>query len=202
MSRGLAYHEVNSSFVMITGGTPAKVWSSSTGNSGWSVLTTPSITMNSVTGMVYGNSNLVAFNASTANNVMNSGDGIFWNAPTTVPISITDMAFGKYSGNHVFVACGTNSFYRNSNGNANQYVASWNVATTSQTGTWAFVGFGNNIFIAASNDATGKVSRSVDGGLVWQTPILLNEILTSEPIYLEDTWFIGSNTGLYVSKDN
>ena len=207
MSRGIAYHEANSSFVMITGGTPAKVWSSSTGNSGWSVLTTTPATMpiSSVTNMVYGNSNLVAFNASTANNIIFSSEGKSWTLVTTeVPISITDMVYGKYSGAHVFVACGTNAFYRNqAPSNFVHQAVHWLAATgTKPAGTWAFVGFGNDIFMAASNDATGKVSRSVDGGVNWLTPILLNEILTSRPIYLENTWFIGSNTGLYVSKDD
>ena len=200
--RGIAYNEINSTFYMITGESPAKVWTSTAGSSGWSTFSTTGA-INSVTNMIYGNGNLVAFNSGTSGNIMNIGTGTTWSVTTNeVPKTITDMAYGKIGGAHLFVACATDSFYRNTNTNPNGYAAvDWGPATTSQPGAWAFIGFGNNKFIAASNDATGKVSHSING-LVWQTPILLNEILTSEPIFLESTWFIGSNTGLYVSKDD
>jgi hypothetical protein len=200
--RGIAYNEINSTFYMITGESPAKVWTSTAGSSGWSTFSTTGA-INSVTNMIYGNGNLVAFNSGTSGNIMNIATGSTWSVTTNqVPKTITDIAYGKIGSAHLFVACATDSFYRNTNSNQNGYAAvDWGAATTSQPGTWAFVGFGNNKFIAASNDATGKVSHSIDG-LNWQTPILLNEILTSKPIYLEDTWFIGSNTGVYVSKDN
>jgi len=199
--RGIAYNELNSTFYMITGESPAKVWTSTAGSSGWSLFAT-TLAINSVTNMIYGNGNLVAFNSGTSGNIMNIGTGSAWSVnANNVPKTITDIAYGKIGGNYLFVACATDSFYKNLNTNPNGYAAvDWGPATTSQTGTWGFIGFGNNKFIAASNDATGKVSHSIDG-LNWQTPVLLNEILTSEPIYLEDTWFIGSKTGLYVSKD-
>ena len=211
--RGLVYHENLTQFFMITGEAPPRVFVNTTGNATWTVKTTAQYTIaTAFTNMIYGNGNLLAFNATTSDNIIHSTDGNNWtgtaNSPHTIPMSITDMAYGKMTdttnGTFIFVACGTNAFYRNHGAlGENSYVKdNWAPATGSQIGNWAFVGFGKNVFIAVSNDATGKVTRSENAGVNWLTPVFLNEVLTSRPIYLENTWFIGSNTGLYVSKDD
>ena len=211
--RGLVYHENLTQFFMITGEAPPRVFVNTTGNATWTVKTTAQYTIaTAFTNMIYGNGNLLAFNATTSDNIIHSTDGNNWtgtaNSPHTIPMSITDMAYGKMTdpanGTFIFVACGTNAFYRNHGAQGeNSYLKdNWAPATGPQIGNWAFVGFGKNVFIAVSNDATGKVTRSENAGVNWLTPVFLNEALTSRPIYLENTWFIGSNTGLYVSKDD
>jgi hypothetical protein len=202
--RGLAYN--GTTYLMISGQSPAVVYSSTTGSSGWTLLNTP--TMNSVSDMVYGNGMFVACtNAVTTNNIMSSANGSTWATTNTTPTVVNALGYGNMSnstfGTHVFVAVGTHTLYYNFTNGSNQ-MGTWAAATTSQVGTWRYVGFGenttgNDIFMATSG-TEGRLTTSTDGGRNWTTPVSFNETLY-RPLYVEGTWFIGSATGVYVSKD-
>ena len=201
--RGLAYgvNAANASiFVALSHESPTKVWSSANGLN-WTPITPVNTSgpFNTPTDLTFGNGLYVACANKNTSNIITSTDATNWTVRTPFAFNILGVGYGVVSGVGTFVACGPNVLYRNVP--TGSVLGSWTAGTPTQTGNWAYVGFGNNTFLVTSDDATGKLTQSTNGGVTWTTLSSFNEAV-QKPVYVEGSWIVGSATGVYVSKDN
>ena len=201
--RGLAYgvNAANASiFVALSHESPTKVWSSANGLN-WTPITPVNTSgpFNTPTDLTFGNGLYVACANKNTSNIITSTDATNWTVRTPFAFNILGVGYGVVSGIGTFVACGPNVLYRNVP--TGSVLGSWTAGTPTQTGNWAYVGFGNNTFLVTSDDATGKLTQSTNGGVTWTTLSSFNEAV-QKPVYVEGSWIVGSATGVYVSKDN
>jgi len=198
--RGLAYGLITGigTFILSSYDLPSKLWLSTDGQT-WTGPT--ATTLNSIHTIAYGNGVFIVgcLTETSAVNVGVTINGKTFALTRTVlnPTGILKMAFGAMStGDNVFLGLNTNFLCRSiDNG------SSWNTITI-PNGQWTYCEFGNDVFIAVGNEAVSNITVSRDGGQTW-SPTITFGLKLSNPVYIDNTWCIGSTTGYtLISKDN
>ena len=202
--RSVVYAKDN--FMIVTENIPSNVYTSPDGIS-WTPVTIPGTRpIQNSNRCVYGNNFVVGIIPSaSATSVSVSSDttGTVWG---TVNLSVSGYGVGfgaMRDGTNVFIIVGTNSIRRNAGTTLGVLTTSgsWAAPTTTQSGSWYYIGFGNDTFMVTSNDANGKLTISRDGGLTWSNPISFGITLSSS-IYADGEWFIGSDSGFMMVSRN
>jgi len=198
--RGLVYGMINGvgTFMLSSFGfgVQSKIWLSLDGRS-W-IPQAPVNTPTNIHSLAYGNGVFIACCLLiSTNHVAVTIDGRNWTNIKTLS-EMVKLVFGAMStGENVFLGINTNFVCRTINNGT-----SWTTISTPPSGSWVFCEFGNDVFIASENVGNSKISISRDGGLTWSPPIQFGLTL-SNPIYVDNIWYIGSTTGFtMISKDN
>jgi len=201
--RGLAFG--NGIFMVIAQGATSvnsKVWTSTNGNN-WTPGTDA---IPGMYGLTFGNGIFVGVSSRNLETSIATTPGtgtIAWTTRTvTGTTGLQACAFGAMSnGTNVFVIAGTTSVIpKRSIDNG----ATWqnSAGIPSQTSSIDFIGFGNDIFMATTNDGQGKLSISRDGGLTWSPSVQFGMDLRSVT-YVEKKWYIGTFTNtILISNDD
>jgi hypothetical protein len=200
VARGLAYGNINGTgtFIAVASANPSVIWKSTNGTT-WTAET-PTNTLINIHGLVYGDGVFVACCTTTSNNLATTTDGKNWTNIQTRGTGGYAITFGAMTnGTNVFLVASGDGVYRSTNKGV-----TWNAtAIALPSGTWERPSFGNDVFIIV-NRTTKAIIRSVDGGLNWSTPFVVN-MTPSMPIFIENTWYIGSensNGFIVISNDN
>jgi hypothetical protein len=199
-ARGLAYGMINGTgtFLATTYASPSVIFKSTNGTT-WT-QETPTNTLINIHSIVYGDGVFVACCQTTSNNLATTTDGKNWSNIQTRGTGGYAITFGAMTnGTNVFLVASGDGVYRSTNQGV-----TWNAtAIAIPSGTWERPAFGNDVFLLV-NRTTKAIIRSVDGGLNWSTPFVVN-IVVSMPIFIENTWYIGSdysNGLIVISNDN
>jgi len=197
-ARGLAYGMINGTgtFLATTYASPSVIWKSTNGTT-WT-QETPTNTLGLIHGIAYGDGVFVALTQTTTNNVATTTDGKTWTNIQTRGGGSDTIVFGAMSnGTNVFLVSNATLIYRSTDKGV-----TWNAGIALPTGSWGAPRFGNDVFLLISR-STNAITRSTDGGLNWSSPIVQTGLTLFQPIFVENTWYLGTENGiLLISNDN
>jgi hypothetical protein len=197
-ARGLAYGMINGTgtFLATTYASPSVIWKSTNGTT-WT-QETPTNTLGLIHGIAYGDGVFVACTQTPTNNVATTTDGKTWSNIQTRGGGADSIVFGAMSnGTNVFLVSNSIVIFRSTDKGV-----TWNAGIDLPTGSWGAPRFGNDVFILISR-STNAITRSTDGGLNWSSPIVQTGLTLCQPIFVENTWYLGTENGILLfSNDN
>ncbi len=166
----------NNTFVAVANSGTNRVMYSTDGGVSW---LQPAIapTANSWSSITFGNNTFVAVANLGTNRIMTSTDGITWSTDniTSLNNNWTSITYGTINSINMFVACSSDTFYDNI------YVSldgiNWYNNFSPFSKPISSIGFGNNNFIALSNDTTTSSDSNIFIGSRTNTSLNLHNTL-------------------------